>query len=111
MLHEHGTTLISGTSSTPKPLLKNVRQILDTAQTLQKPAEEGLRDADSASRLIEGCRVQPRLVDSAPKIVLHAFDPDEDVVHVPFVSRPWPAATHAVSKLIASFLHWRRTAS
>src|SRR3984957_2970760 len=51
------------------------------------------------------------LIDSAPKIVLNALDPDKDFVYMPFVSRLWPAGPRGSAKLAANFLHQRRTVS
>jgi hypothetical protein len=38
------------------------------------------------------------LIHAAPKIVLHAMDPDEHLVQVPLVPGPWPSAAQAVGK-------------
>ena len=38
------------------------------------------------------------LIDGAPEIMLHALDADEDLVHVPLVTRSGPAASQAVSE-------------
>jgi hypothetical protein len=44
------------------------------------------------------------LIHAAPKIVLHALDPDEHLVQVPLVPGPWPSAAQAVGKASAEFL-------
>ena len=67
-------------------------------QTLQKPPEEALYGLGIASGLNEDVEYDPSLIDGAPEIVLHALDPDEDFVHVRFVSRLWPAAAQAGGK-------------
>jgi len=58
------------------------------SQTLQKPPEESLRGPGITADLNEEVDYNPVLIDGAREIVLHALDPDEEFVHVPFASRP-----------------------
>ena len=44
------------------------------------------------------------LIHAAPKIVLHAPDPDEHLVQVPLVPGPWPLAAQVAGKAPAEFL-------
>jgi hypothetical protein len=44
-----------------------------------------------------------RLLRLAALEQMHAPDPDEDVVHVPLVPWPWPAASQVVGKALAEF--------
>jgi hypothetical protein len=44
------------------------------------------------------------LIHAAPKIMLHALDPDEHLVQVPLVPGPWPSAAQAVGKAPAESL-------
>ena len=57
-----------------------------------------------APRLNEDVEHDAILIDGAPEIMLHALDPDEDLVHVPLVPWPWPAASQAVGETRAEFL-------
>jgi hypothetical protein len=73
-------------------------------QALQKSPEEALRRVGITPGLNEDVENNAILVDGAPQIVLHALDPDEDFVHVPFVSRAAPAAAQAVGETRSEFL-------
>ena len=73
-------------------------------QTLQKPLEEALRGVGIAPGLNEDVEHDAILIDGTPEIVLHASDSDEDLVQVPLVPWPWPAAAQAVSETRAEFL-------
>ena len=44
------------------------------------------------------------LIHSAPKIMLHALDPNEHLVQVPLVPRSWPSVAQAVGETLAEFL-------
>jgi hypothetical protein len=44
------------------------------------------------------------LIDGAPKAVLHALDPDEDFVHVPFVAWSRPASSQPIGETRGEFL-------
>src|SRR5271166_5212636 len=71
-------------------------------QTLQQTPEEALGGFTIAPLLNED--VEHNAIHGAPKIMLHAADPDEYLVDVPLVSRPWPAAAKVVGKALAEFL-------
>ncbi len=73
-------------------------------QTLQKPLEEALRGVGIAPGLNEDVEHDAILIDGTPEIVLHASDSDEDLVQVPLVPWPGPAAAQAVSETRAEFL-------
>src|SRR5580658_4763752 len=73
-------------------------------QTLQQPHEEALCRIGIPPGLNEDVEHNTILIDSAPKIVLNALDPDEDFVHVPLVPWLWPAATKAVGETRGEFL-------
>jgi hypothetical protein len=53
-------------------------------QTLQQPREEALCSIGITPSLNEDIEHNAVLIDCRPEIVLHAPDPDEDLVHVPF---------------------------
>jgi hypothetical protein len=80
-------------------------------QTPQQPFEEALRRLGITPGLNQDVEHHAILIDGAPEIMLHALDADEDFVHVPLVAGLWPAASQAVAKLAANFLHQRRTVS
>src|SRR5579859_1273169 len=44
------------------------------------------------------------LINGAPEIVLHALDPDEDLVHVPLVAGWWPTTPQAVGETRSELL-------
>jgi hypothetical protein len=44
------------------------------------------------------------LVHGTPKIALHALDPNEHLIHVPFVTGPRTTAARVVGKVLAEFL-------
>ena len=62
-------------------------------QTLQQPLEEALRRSGIAATLHQDVEHDPILIDGTPKIMQLTPDPDEDLVHVPFVA--WPRPTPA----------------
>jgi hypothetical protein len=80
-------------------------------QALQPPSEEALRSGGIAPGLNQNIEHNAILIDSAPEIVLHALDPDEDLVHIPVVSRRDRRRRRRPSKLEANFMHQRRTVS
>jgi hypothetical protein len=43
-------------------------------------------------------------IHGTPKIMQRALDPDEHLIQVPLVPRPWPAAAQAVGEVLAEFL-------
>src|SRR6202522_1364871 len=71
---------------------------------LQQAPEEALGGFGISALLNEDVEHNAVLIHAAPKIVLHALDPDEHLVQVPLVPWPWPAASHAVGKALAEFL-------
>ena len=73
-------------------------------QTLQQAPEETLGCFPVAAFLNQDVDHHAILIHGAPKIVLHALDPDEHLVQVPLISRPWPSVTQAVGKALAEFL-------
>src|SRR3984885_5140034 len=64
-------------------------------QSLQQAPEEALGGIGISALLNEDVEHNAVLIHGAPKIVLHALDPDEHLVHVPLVSRQWSAASRA----------------
>jgi len=66
------------------------RQIL---QAFQQPSEEALGGVGIAPVLNKDVEHNTILIHGTPKVVLHALDPDEYLVEVPFV--PWPQSTAA----------------
>jgi hypothetical protein len=73
-------------------------------QTPQKLLEEALRGVGIVPGLNEDVEHNAILIDGTPEIALHASDSDEDLVHVPLVPWPRPAAAQAVSETRAEFL-------
>src|SRR5208283_2424549 len=73
-------------------------------QTFQLAPEESLGGRGIAALLNEDVEHNAVLVHGAPKVTLHALDPDEHLVHVPLVAGSWPPAAQAVSKALAEFL-------
>jgi hypothetical protein len=67
----------------------HARHILEA---LQKPSEETLRGLGVPSWLNQDVEHNAVLVHGAPKIMLHALDPNEHFIEIPFVSCPRPAA-------------------
>ena len=72
--------------------------------TLQQAPEEALGGFGISPLLNEDVEHNAVLIHGAPKIVLHALDPDEHLVQVPLVPGPWPSAAQAVGKAPAEFL-------
>ena len=73
-------------------------------QTLQQVLEEALGGFRIAPFLNQDIQYNTILINSAPEIVLHALDPNEHLVQVPFISWPWPASTQAIGESRAEFL-------
>jgi hypothetical protein len=44
------------------------------------------------------------LIDGTPQVKLDALDPDEHLVHMPFVARPGPPTAHSLCKATAKLL-------
>jgi hypothetical protein len=77
----------------------------DISQTLQKSPEEALRRVAIPPGLNENVEHGAVLIDGTSEIVLHALDPDEHLIDVPFVSRLWPAAAQTVGEFVAPAPH------
>jgi hypothetical protein len=73
-------------------------------QTLEQAPEETPGGCGIAPHLNEDVEYNTLLIYGAPQIVLHALDPDEHLVKVPLVARPWPAAAHTIGKALTEFL-------
>ena len=73
-------------------------------KALQQPPKEALCGPAITAWLNEDVEHNAVLIHGTPKIVLHALDPDEHLVHVPLVSRPWSAASQAVRECLAELL-------
>jgi hypothetical protein len=73
-------------------------------QSHQQAPEEALGGFGISALLNEDVEHNAVLIHAAPKIVLHALDPDEHLVQVPLVPGPWPSAAQAVGKAPAEFL-------
>jgi len=76
----------------------------DILKALQQPSKEALRGFGVPPRLNQDVEHNAVLIHGTPKIVLHALDPDEHLVHVPLVSRPWSAASRAACEALAELL-------
>ena len=72
-------------------------------QSLEQPFEEALGGFRIAPFLNEDVQRNTMLVNSSPEIMLHALDPNEDLVQVPFVARVGSAAAQSVGKAPAEF--------
>ena len=73
-------------------------------KTLQQPSEESLCGFGIPAWLNEDVEHDAILIHRAPKIMLHALDPDEHLVEVPFVPGPRTAASQTAGKGLAEFL-------
>jgi hypothetical protein len=73
-------------------------------QTLQKPPEEALGGVGIAPGLNEDVEHNAILIDSAPEVMLHSLDPNEDFVQVPLAPWPRPTAAQAVGETRTEFL-------
>jgi hypothetical protein len=73
-------------------------------QTLQQPSEEALCGVGIAPGLNEDVEDNTILIDGAPEIMLHALNPDDDFVDVPFVAWSRPAASQAIGEIRGKFL-------
>jgi hypothetical protein len=72
-------------------------------QSPEQLLEEALGGFRIAPFLNQDVQRNTILINSAPEIVLHALDPNEDLVQVPLVARSWSAAAQAVGKVLAEF--------
>ena len=71
---------------------------------LQQAPEEALGGFGISALLNEDVEHNAGLIHAAPKIVLHALDPDEHLVQVPPARGPWPSAAQAAGKAPAELL-------
>jgi hypothetical protein len=74
------------------------RQIL---QAFQQPSEEALGGVGIAPVLNKDVEHNAILINGTPKVVLHALDPDEYFVEVPFVPGARSTAAEAIGKALA----------
>ena len=80
-------------------------------QSPEQPLEEALGGFRIAPFLNQDVQGNTLLINSSPEIMLHALDPNKDLVQVPFVARVGSAAAQAVGKPPPNFLHQRRIVS
>jgi hypothetical protein len=73
-------------------------------QTFRQAPEETLGCFPVAAFSNQDVEHHAILIHGAPKIVLHTLDPDEHLVQVPLIARPWPSVMQAVGKAPARFL-------
>ncbi len=76
------------------------RFVLQSPEQLLEEALGGFRIAPFLNQDVQRNTI---LINGAPEIVLHALDPNEDLVQVPLVARSGSAAAQAVSKALAEF--------
>ena len=70
----------------------------DILKSLQQPSKEALGGFCIPPWLDEDVEHDTVLIHRAPKVVLHALDPDEHLIKVPLVIGPWTAAARAVGQ-------------
>src|ERR1700731_2241452 len=70
-------------------------------KTLQQLSKESLCGCGVPAWLNEDFEHDAVLIHGAPKIVLHALDPNEHLVEVPFVPRPRTASSQTAGKALA----------
>ena len=73
-------------------------------KAFQQPAKESFGRVAVSPSLNKDVEHHALLIHRAPKIVLYSADPDEDLVHVPLVSRPWSAASQAARECLTELL-------
>jgi len=73
-------------------------------KAFKQSSEESFGRSGMPSWLNEDVEHDAVLINGAPQIVLHPSNPDEHLVHVPLVPRPWPAPPHAVREGLAKLL-------
>jgi hypothetical protein len=73
-------------------------------QTRQQSLEKALCGFGVTARLNQDVEHDPILVDGAPKVVLNTLDPDENLIQVPFIAWPRPAAAHTIGERRGKFL-------
>jgi hypothetical protein len=72
-------------------------------QAFQQTSEEALGGVGISPVLNKDVEHNAVLVDGTPEVLLNALDPDEHLVEVPLVPRPWAAAANATGKALAEF--------
>jgi hypothetical protein len=70
-------------------------------QPLQETLEEAFRCPGVTAGLHQNVKHDAVLIDGAPEIMLFTVDPNEDLVHVPFVAGPGSAPTKIVPETSA----------
>jgi hypothetical protein len=73
-------------------------------QALQQPSEEAHCGTGVAPGLNQDIEHNAMLIDGAPKVVLHALDPDEDFIQVPLVAWLRPPASQPIRETRGEFL-------
>ena len=73
-------------------------------KAFQQPAKESFGRVSVSPSLNKDVEHHALLIHRAPKIVLYSADPDEDLVHVPLVSRARSAASQAAREDLAKLL-------
>jgi len=73
-------------------------------KAFQQPAKEPFGRFGVPSWLNENIEHDAALVHGTPKIVLHAFDPDEHLIKVPLVAEPRTTAAQVVAEALTKFL-------
>jgi len=73
-------------------------------QTFKELPEEAFGGSGIAPVLNEDVEHNAILIHGTPEIVLHALDPDEDLVQMPFVAGLRPAAAQTVGEALAELL-------
>jgi len=73
-------------------------------KALQQPSEKPFGRLAISPRLNKDVQHDTVLIHGTPKIMLHALDPDEHLVHVPLVPGSWSAASQAVCEGLAKLL-------
>jgi hypothetical protein len=72
-------------------------------QTLQQSLEKALCGIGVTAWLNQDVEHNTILVDSTPEVVLNTLDPDENLIHVPFIAWPRPPVAHAISERRGKF--------
>jgi hypothetical protein len=73
-------------------------------QTVQQSFEEALCRLGIAPGLNQDVEHNAMLIDGPPEIMLHALDPDKDLVHVPLITGSRPTPAQSVGETRCEFL-------
>ena len=73
-------------------------------KAFQQPSKETFGGSGIPPWLNENVENDAVLIHGAPKIVLHALNPDEHLIKVPLVTGLWTTAAQAIGKGLAEFL-------